>query len=98
MSSQVKTQAKPKAKNYEFSEVEVTRWEMVGVVNGKQQFEFDVIPKIKSHLGMFSGTTKVGDSFVAAIKAHPDVLYDVVLRVTPSGVCTLIDGRSFKRD
>lgn len=95
MSSQVKTK-KPKAKNYEFSEVDVTRWEMIGVVNGRQQFEFDIVPKIKSHLGVFTGSTRVGDAFVVAIKAYPDVLYDVELSVSPSGVCKLLAGKSYK--
>lgn len=90
----------PKSKTvvYELTEVNVLQWEMVGVVKGNQQFQFEVECPHKIHLGSFIGTTRVGDGFVMAIKAHPDTLYDVTLRVTPSGVCTMLEGRSFKRD
>ena len=98
MSPSHKSPTKPKAVIYNFSEVEVFRWEMVGVVRGSQQFEFEVFCPHKAHLGTFHGTTKVGNSFVLALKAYPDILYDVSLRVTPSGVCTMTEALSFNRE
>lgn len=93
--TQKKTQ-KSKNKTYTFSEVQVLSWEMIGVVNGRQKFEFDVFCEHKPHLGIFNGVTRIEDPFVVAIKAHPDYLYDVELSVSPTGVCKLLAGKSYK--
>lgn len=91
----VKTQ-KSKNKTYKFSEVKVLNWDMIGVVNGRQKFEFDVFCEHKPHLGIFNGATRIEDPFVVAIKSHPDYLYDVELSVSPTGVCKLLAGKSYK--
>lgn len=86
---------KPKTKIYKFSEVDVIEWEMIGVINGRQQFQFVVACESKQHLGEFQGTTqKTGVDFVLAIMAYPDKLYDVELRVTPTGICTMLSAKS----
>ena len=87
---------KAKTRTYKFTEVKILNWEMIGVVNGRQQFEVELFCEMKPHLGKFIGITRIKDPFVTAIKAHPDVLYDVEVSVTPTGNCKLLAGKSFK--
>ena len=83
-----------KAKVYELSEVEVIHWELVETKGSYYVYEFELEPTYKKSLGNFYGKTKA-EPFTLELNAYPDKLYNVKLRVTPSGICTMLAGTPY---
>lgn len=79
-----------------YKKVEVIEWEMVGVVKGRQIFQYELQPIPKDpEVGIITGTTKASDDFVLAIKSHPDFLFNVELEIGKTGICRMKDARSY---